>query len=84
MWWVVLVDAVVVVAGLAGLGLLGWRLVVRPGLRLGRVFGELAEQTARATDELAAAAGRLGDAAAGPPVGLAPGPTRASRRTLPR
>lgn len=58
--WVILLDVLVVLAGLAGLGLAAWRLVVRPGLRLGRAFSDLAEQAARATDALSAANARGG------------------------
>ncbi len=60
MGWVILLDVLVVLGGLAALGLAGWRLVVRPGLRLGRAFSDLAEQAARATDTLTAAYARGG------------------------
>jgi len=77
-WWVVLIDVLVVVAGVAALGLAAWTLVVRPGLRLGRAFADLAEQAGRATDALAETA------AATAPDPLSGGEAATpGRRTLP-
>ena len=56
MVWVVLVDVVVVLVGLVALGLIGWQLVVRPGLDLGRAVAGLGEQLGRAADGVASAA----------------------------
>lgn len=61
----VLLDVVVVVAGLGLLALLGWRLVVRPGLRLGSAVGDLAGRVTEATEALAASGvGAVSDAPA--------------------
>lgn len=54
-----MIDVLVVLAGLAVLGLIAWSLVVRPGLRLGRAFADLAEKAGRATDALAATSAHL-------------------------
>jgi len=65
-WWVLTVDVVVLLAGLALLGLTAWRLVLRPGARLARAVVELAEATTRAGEQFAAAASPSATAAVNP------------------
>lgn len=78
MWWVILLDVVAVVGGLAALGLAAWRLVVRPGLRLGRTVGDLADRASAATESLGATTDALGTAGSG----IVAGAGSASRRTV--